>query len=139
MTTKIASESEIEVALFGMQKLGSDQSGWNTLYADPATGKFWELTYPQGHLHGGGPRELIEISLSAARVKYANARDWEKPLAYTKIVQRLNIQSCCPVCRTVGFNYQPDADPHDQLRALVECPDCGWKGMLGDRDLEAGS
>jgi hypothetical protein len=118
-----------------MQKLGNDQSGWDALYADPVTGKFWELTYPQSHLHGGGPRQLSEISSSAARVKYANARDWEKPMAYTKIVQRLNIRSCCPVCGTVGFDYQPDADPHDQLRALVECPKCGWKGMLGDRDL----
>ena len=139
MTTKITSDAEIDVALFGMQKLDNDQSGWATLYADPATGKFWELTYSQSHLHGGGPRELSEISSSAARVKYAKARDWEKPMAYTKIVQRLNIQSCCPVCRTVGFDYQPDANPHDQLRALVECPKCSWKGMLGDRDLVAGS
>jgi Immunity protein 27 len=46
MTLKITSDAEIDVALFGMQKLGNDQSGWNTLYADPATGKFWELTCP---------------------------------------------------------------------------------------------
>jgi hypothetical protein len=110
----------------------------DALYADPVTGKFWELTYPQSHLHDGGPRQLSEISSSAARVKYANARDWEKPMAYTKIVQRLNIRSCCPVCGTVGFDYQPDANPHDQLGALVECPKCGWKGMLGDRDLVQG-
>jgi hypothetical protein len=139
MTAKITNDLEIEVALFGMQKLGSDQSGWNTLYADPATGKFWELIYPQSHLHGGGPRELNEIHSSAAQVKYANARDWQQPMAYTKIVQRLDIRCCCPICRTVGFNYQPDASPHDQLRALVECPRCGLKGMLGDRDLDAGS
>jgi hypothetical protein len=137
LTPKITSDAEIDAALFGMQKLGNDLSGWDTLYADPTTGKLWELSYPQGHLHGGGPRELDEISLSTARVKYANARDWEKPIAYTKIVQRLNIRSCCPVCRTVGFDYQPDANPHDQLRALVECPKCGWKGMLGNRDLVA--
>jgi hypothetical protein len=135
MTPKIMSEADIEVALFGMLKLGNDQSGWDALYADPATGKFWELTYPHSQLHGGGPRQLNEISSSTARVKYANARDWEKPMAYTKIVQRLNIRSCCPVCGTVGFDYQSGANPHDQLRALVECPKCGWKGMLGDRDL----
>jgi hypothetical protein len=56
-----------------MQKLGNDQSGWDVLYVDPGTGKFWELTYSQSHLHGGGPRQLSEISSSAARVKYANA------------------------------------------------------------------
>jgi predicted Zn-ribbon and HTH transcriptional regulator len=57
-------------------------------------------------------------------------------MAFTKIVQRLNIQSVCPKCRTVGFDYQPGADPHDQLMAPVQCPNCGWKGLLGDRDLE---
>jgi hypothetical protein len=77
MTPKITDDTEIEVALFGMQKIGNDENGWDTLYADPATGKFWELIYPQGHLHRGGPRELNEIPSSAARVKYANARDWQ--------------------------------------------------------------
>jgi hypothetical protein len=128
MTPEIMSETDIDAALFGMQKLGNDQSGWDALYADPATGKFWELTYPQSHLHGGGPRQLSEISSSAARVKYANARDWEKPMAYTKIVQRLNIRSCCPVCGTIGFDYQRSVP-------LVECPKCCWKGLLDDRDL----
>jgi hypothetical protein len=128
MTPKMMSEADIDVALFGMQQLGNDQSGWDALYADPATGKFWELTYPQSHLHGGGPRQLSEISSSAARVKYANARDWEKPMAYTKIVQRLNIRSCCPVCGTIGSDYQLSVP-------LVECPKCSWKGLLDDRDL----
>src|SRR5262249_3972351 len=126
MRPKITSDAEIDVAVFGMQKLGTDQSGWDTLYADPATGKFWELTYPQRHLHGGRPRELLEISSSAASIKYAEASDWKKPLSYTKIVRRLNIQSVCPVCRTEGFDYQPGANPHDELRALVQCPKCGW-------------
>ena len=108
-TLKITTDAEIDAALFGKEKLGNDQSGWDS-QAHPATGKFWQFTYPQSHLHGGGPRELSEISSSAARIKYANARDWEKPMEYTKIVQRLNIQSCCPVCRAVGFDYQPKRD-----------------------------
>jgi hypothetical protein len=137
MGAKITGNAEIDAALLSMQKLGTDQSGWDTLYADPATGKFWELTYPQSHLHGGGPRELLEISSLAASVKYADARDWKKPISYTLIVQRLNIHSLCPVCRTEGFDYQPGANPHHQLGAPVQCPKCGWKGMLGGRDLIA--
>jgi hypothetical protein len=132
------SEADIDVALFGMQKLGNDQSGSDALYADPATGKFWELSYPQSHLHGGGPSQLSEISSSAARVKYANARDWDKPLAYTKIVERLKLRFCCPVCGPAGFDDQPGANPHDQFRAPVECPKCGWRGMWDDRDLVQG-
>jgi len=56
-------------------------------------------------------------------------------MAWKKIVQRLNIRSVCPVCGTEGFDYQSGADPHDQLKALVECPKCGCRGMLGDRDF----
>jgi hypothetical protein len=57
-------------------------------------------------------------------------------MAWKKIVQRLNIRSVCPSCRFERFDYQPGANPHDQLKALVECPECGWKGELGERDLE---
>ena len=44
--------------------------GWETLYRDPSDGRFWELTYPRGEMHGGGPRQLIQISVSEAEVKY---------------------------------------------------------------------
>jgi hypothetical protein len=108
MTPKIMSEAGINVALFGMRKLGSDESGRDALFADPATGKFWELTYRQSHCTAADqPRQLSEISSSEARVKYANAKDWEKPIANTKIVQRLDIYSCCSVCGTIAFDYQP--------------------------------
>lgn len=36
--------------------------GWETLYRDPADGRYWELTYPQGELHGGGPPRLKCLS-----------------------------------------------------------------------------
>jgi Immunity protein 27 len=138
ITPAITGEADIDAALFGMQKLDNDPSGWITLYVSPVTGQFWELSYPQGEMHGGGPRQLSEISALEARDKYANARSWKKP-TLTKVVRRLNINSCCPVCRAVSFNYQAGANSHDQFGALVECPDCGWKGMLGDRDLMPGS
>lgn len=53
-------------------KLGHDWSGWETLYRDPSDGRYWELTYPQGHMHGGGPPELRLLSPNEARQKYGD-------------------------------------------------------------------
>jgi hypothetical protein len=64
-------EAEIDLALARLEKLGLDQSGWDTLYRDPATGKFWEIIYPESRLHGGGPRQLSEV---AAPVKSASTK-----------------------------------------------------------------
>ena len=47
--------------------------GWCVLYRDPADGRLWEHTYPQGHLHGGGPPALHCISTSDAMAKYGYA------------------------------------------------------------------
>jgi hypothetical protein len=52
-----------------LQKISG--GGWETLYQDPADGRYWELTYPQSHLHGGGPPRLINLSEQQARAKYA--------------------------------------------------------------------
>jgi hypothetical protein len=52
-------------------KLGTDASGWNTLYRDPDDGRLWELVYPQGELQGGGPPQLKCISAEDARQKYS--------------------------------------------------------------------
>ena len=54
-------------------KLGHDSSGWNTLYRDSSDGRFWELIYPQGELHGGGPPQLLCLSITEAKSKYSNA------------------------------------------------------------------
>ena len=43
---------------------------WETLYRDPEDGRYWELTYPQGEIHGGGPRRLTNISAEMAVSKY---------------------------------------------------------------------
>jgi hypothetical protein len=53
-------------------KIGHDSSGWSNLYRDPGDGRFWELTYPQSNLHGGGPPELRCLSQQAARSKYGS-------------------------------------------------------------------
>lgn len=63
-------EKEIDRRLSDLRKVGHDSSGWNTLYRDPATGDFWEVTFPHSEMHGGGPRRLDAISIANARAKY---------------------------------------------------------------------
>lgn len=36
--------------------------GWTTLFRDRADGRYWERSYPQSELHGGGPPALRWIS-----------------------------------------------------------------------------
>jgi hypothetical protein len=49
-----------------------DSSGWLSLYRHRDSGEFWELSYPQGEMHGGGPRMLRRVFLS-------HADDWIMP------------------------------------------------------------
>ena len=49
----------------------SPQSGaWETLYKDPDDRRFWERTYPQGEMHGGGPPTLRYLTTEVAVEKY---------------------------------------------------------------------
>lgn len=43
---------------------------WETLFQDPSDGRYWERTYPQGNLQGGGPPQLQVISPEEAKAKY---------------------------------------------------------------------
>ena len=45
-------------------------SGWETLFRDPSDQRFWELTYPQSELHGGGPPRLSNVTSTYASQKY---------------------------------------------------------------------
>jgi hypothetical protein len=51
--------------------IGKDTSGWLVLYRDPFDGRYWELTYPQGEMQGGGPPELRCISAEEARQTFS--------------------------------------------------------------------
>lgn len=43
---------------------------WETLFEDPDDGRFWERTYPQGEMQGGGPPRLSTLSREQAQAKY---------------------------------------------------------------------
>jgi hypothetical protein len=43
---------------------------WETLFQDPDDGRYWEHTYPQGEMQGGGPPALRQVSIEEAQAKY---------------------------------------------------------------------
>lgn len=53
-----------------LQQVASSPDGWSNLYRDPSDGRLWEHTYPQGHLHGGGPPALACLGPAEAERKY---------------------------------------------------------------------
>jgi hypothetical protein len=53
-----------------LEQIEVDGSGWETLFRDPADGRFWELIYPRSEKHGGGPPTLRVITLDVAKDKY---------------------------------------------------------------------
>lgn len=53
-----------------LAEVSRDASGWNALYRDPNDGRYWELSYPQGELQGGGPPQLRCLTVDEARQKY---------------------------------------------------------------------
>jgi hypothetical protein len=53
-----------------LQKRAASPDGWSVLYQDPGDGRFWELTYPQSEMQGGGPPDLRALDPSEVRAKY---------------------------------------------------------------------
>ena len=51
-------------------KISEDDSGWDKLFQDPEDKRYWELSYPEGEMHGGGAPLLINLSLQKAKEKY---------------------------------------------------------------------
>lgn len=54
-----------------LRKKANDKSGWNVLYQDPEDHRYWELSYPQGEMQGGGPPSLVWLTESEAIRKYS--------------------------------------------------------------------
>lgn len=55
-----------------LTELGTDPSGWDTLFVDPRDGRLWERVYTESTSEGGGPPRLIHISVVAASSKYGD-------------------------------------------------------------------
>jgi len=53
-----------------LKELAADGEDWSILYQDPEDQRYWEFTYPQSHMHGGGPPSLNCISFEEAQKKY---------------------------------------------------------------------
>ena len=43
-------------------KTANGNSGWEKLYQDPEDNRYWELTYPESEMHGGGAPTLRNLS-----------------------------------------------------------------------------
>jgi len=53
-----------------LKKCAVSPDGWSVLYQDPGDSRFWELTYPQSEMQGGGPPDLRTLDRPEAQAKY---------------------------------------------------------------------
>ena len=53
--------------------VSKEWGAWETLFQDPGDGRYWERTYPQGELQGGGPPQLRCLSPNEVKRKYGDA------------------------------------------------------------------
>ena len=53
-----------------LKEVKRSEDGWSVLYQDVNDGRYWELTYPQSELPGGGPPALVNVSEEEARARY---------------------------------------------------------------------
>jgi len=60
---------EIDKTISEFESVGDHRYGWDKLFRDPKTRKFWELFYPPD----GKPRELRSITAYDARLRYSAA------------------------------------------------------------------
>ena len=51
-------------------QIGVDNSGWVKLYIDPDDKRYWELSYPESEMQGGGAPLLRNIKEEEANLKY---------------------------------------------------------------------
>lgn len=43
-----------------LKEINTSKDGWTKQYEDK-NGNMWELTFPESHLHGGGPPKLMRM------------------------------------------------------------------------------
>lgn len=47
-----------------LEKIASDESGWETLFFNRKSNKYLEKTYPNSEFHGGGTPKFNEVELT---------------------------------------------------------------------------
>jgi hypothetical protein len=62
-------DAEIDKTISEFESVGNHQYGWDSLFRDPKTRKFWEFVFPPG----GGSRVLRPITARDARLRYSTA------------------------------------------------------------------
>jgi hypothetical protein len=50
--------------------VSKEYGDWESLFQDPSDNRYWERTYPQSELHGGGPPMLKCLDENEAKEKY---------------------------------------------------------------------
>jgi len=53
-----------------LEEVFTDLDGWRALYLNSEDSNLWVLSYPQSHMHGGGPPELRKVSLPHAKKQF---------------------------------------------------------------------
>jgi len=56
------------------KKISTQDGGWTTNYQDPEDDSHWQLTYPKGYMHGGGPPMLERVSPITHAYKFIKDR-----------------------------------------------------------------
>jgi hypothetical protein len=65
---KMVAEGDCETIdnlLGSLDRVKDGLGGWVILYLHRNTGEFWELSYPQSEMHGGGPRRLQRLNITS--------------------------------------------------------------------------
>jgi hypothetical protein len=53
-----------------LRRVGNREGGWTVLYLDDETGIYWELTFPESGMHGGGPPALTRLEFEEVKTLY---------------------------------------------------------------------
>ncbi len=54
-----------------LRYVGSSDDGWSQLFVDRFDYTYWEMTFPQSDMHGGGPKLLSQVTKDFAHAKYS--------------------------------------------------------------------